>query len=167
MRQADVGRVDETIAQALHIGTATVERVRKGCGEEGRAAALSERPRPGGQRQLESRREAFLIALACSTPPESCQCWTMQLLADTLVEFRSRRYLRGDRLTHAQQNVLKPWQQKAWCMPRVSAELVWRREDLLDWISTPSPMLPSILGYVAMNVLTNWSSKSASHCWSP
>jgi transposase len=86
--QADAGLSDEAIAQALHIGTATVERIRKRFVEEGLEAALSERPRPGGQRKLDGRQEAFLIALACSTPPEGRQCWTMQILADKLVELR-------------------------------------------------------------------------------
>lgn len=83
--QADAGLADEAIAQALHIGTATVERIRKRFVEEGLEAALSERPRPGGRRKLDGRQEAFLIALACSTPPEGRACWTMQLLADKLV----------------------------------------------------------------------------------
>jgi transposase len=75
--QADVGLSDEAIAQALHIGTATVERLRKRCVEEGLEAALAERPRPGGQRKLNNKQEAFLIALPCSTPPEGRTCWTM------------------------------------------------------------------------------------------
>ena len=83
--QANAGVSDKAIAAALHIGIATVERIRKRFVEEGLDAALSERPRPGGQRKLEGKQEAFLIALACSTPPEGRQCWTMQLLADRLV----------------------------------------------------------------------------------
>jgi transposase len=83
--QADTGLSDDAIAQALHLGTATVERIRKRFVEEGLEAALSERPRPGGQRKLDGKQEAFLIALACSAPPEGRTCWTMQLLADRLV----------------------------------------------------------------------------------
>jgi transposase len=86
--QADAGLSDEAVAQALHIGTATVERIRKRFVEEGLEAALAERPRPGGQRKLDSKQEAFLIALACSTPPEGRTCWTMQLLAEKLVELQ-------------------------------------------------------------------------------
>jgi hypothetical protein len=37
---------------------------------------------------LDDKQEAFLIALACSTPPEERTCWTMQLLAGKLVELR-------------------------------------------------------------------------------
>ena len=83
---AHTGTPDDVIAHALHIGTATVERPRKRFVEEGLEAALAERPRPGGRRKLAGRPEAFLIALACSAPPEERPCWTMQLLADTLVE---------------------------------------------------------------------------------
>jgi transposase len=86
--QADTGLSDDAIAQALHIGTATVERIRKRFVEDGLEAALSERPRPGGQRKLGGKQEAFLIALACSAPPEGRACWTMQLLADRLVELQ-------------------------------------------------------------------------------
>jgi hypothetical protein len=86
--QAEAGAPDATIAAALHRASATVERTRKRCVEEGREAALTERPRPGGRRKLEGKPEAFLIALACSTPPEGRTCWTMQLLADRLIELR-------------------------------------------------------------------------------
>ncbi len=84
--QADAGVTDETIAQALHAGLATVERVRKRFVEQGPEAALTERPRPGGKRRLDGRTEAFLVALACSIPPDERKCWTMQLLADKLVD---------------------------------------------------------------------------------
>ena len=83
--QADAGLSDDAIARALHSGTATVERIRKRFVEEGLAGALGERPRPGGQRMLDGKQEAFLVALACSTPPEGRACWTMQLLADRLI----------------------------------------------------------------------------------
>jgi transposase len=83
--QADAGVSDTAIAAALHIGIATVERIRKRFVAEGLDAAFTERPRPGGQRKLDGKQEAFLIALACSTPPEGRQCWTMQLLAERLV----------------------------------------------------------------------------------
>jgi transposase len=85
---ANAGANDEAIAHALHIGTATVERTRKRFVEEGLEAALAERPRPGGRRKLEGKQEAFLIALACSAPPDERPRWTMQLLADKLVELR-------------------------------------------------------------------------------
>jgi transposase len=86
--QADAGVTQEAIAAALHIGRATVVRICKRFVEEGLAAALRDHPRPGAQRKLDGKQAAFLIALACSTPPEGRTYWTMQLLADTLVELR-------------------------------------------------------------------------------
>jgi hypothetical protein len=65
-----------------------MERIRKRFVDEGLEAALCERPRPGGQRKLDGKQEAFLIALACSTPPQGRTSWTMQLLAAKLVELQ-------------------------------------------------------------------------------
>lgn len=86
--QADAGATDDTIAQALHIETATVERIRKRFVEGGVEAALTERPRPGGKRKLDGKAEATLVAWACSTPPDDRTQWSMQLLADKLVELK-------------------------------------------------------------------------------
>ena len=86
--QADAGASDAAIAQALHIGTATVERTRKRFVEGGVEIALTEQPRPGGKPKLDRKAEATLVAWTCSTPPDDRSCWTMQLLADKLVELK-------------------------------------------------------------------------------
>ncbi|SRR5258708_6008499 len=86
LRLADEGKPDADIVAALGVGLSTVERTRKKYVEGGLAYALSERPRPGVKRKLDEKQEAYLIALACSTPPHSSVKWTMQLLADRLVE---------------------------------------------------------------------------------
>lgn len=83
---ADEGRTDEEIALALHTNRSTAERARRRLVEEGLDAALSERPRPGVPPALDTRGEAVLLALACSTPPDGRTAWSMQLLADELVE---------------------------------------------------------------------------------
>ncbi len=84
---ADEGRTDqEVVAEALLTSVSTVERTRKRFVEGGLGRALEEAPRPGGERKLDGRQEAHLVALACSDPPEGRQRWTMQLLADRLVE---------------------------------------------------------------------------------
>lgn len=85
---ADEGKTDKTIAEVLHIGGSTAERTRKKFVEGDLEYALDERPRPGGRRKLDGKDEAFLIALACSNPPEGRKTWTMQLLADKLVELK-------------------------------------------------------------------------------
>ncbi len=79
-------RRDEDIAAALHIGVATVERTRRRCVEEGVEAALRERPRPGARPKLGPKEQAFVVALACTKAPEGRRRWTMQMLADRVVE---------------------------------------------------------------------------------
>jgi transposase len=83
---ADDGRIDRDIAQVLHCGHSTVERIRKRYAQEGLNAAIEERFRPGGRPKLDAEQEAILVALACSDPPPGRAHWTMQLLADQLVE---------------------------------------------------------------------------------
>lgn len=85
---ADEGDKDEEIAAKLRVGTATVERVRKRFVEESLEAALAERQRPGKPRLLDGRQEAHVIALACSEPPAGRARWTLQLLADRLIELK-------------------------------------------------------------------------------
>ena len=88
--QADGGPAwpDERIAEALDCGLRTIERVRQRFVERGLEGALGRKPqdRPGRLRKLDGRAEARLIALACSEPPDGRATWTMQLLADKLVE---------------------------------------------------------------------------------
>ena len=84
--QAADGRDDKTIALSLHVGTATVARIRQRFVEGGVQHALTEDQRPGGKRKLDAKQEAFLIATACSAPPQGRKVWTMQLLADRMVQ---------------------------------------------------------------------------------
>jgi transposase len=80
------GWTDSVISQALDVGTATVERVRKRFVEEGLEAALGRRkPKREYQRKLDGDGEAHLIALACSESPEGSARWTLRLLADHMV----------------------------------------------------------------------------------
>lgn len=88
LQLADEDTTDEEIARALHLGKSTVERTRRRFVEVGLERALSDRPRPGKPRMLNGKQEALLTALACSDPPEGCVRWTMQLLADRLIELR-------------------------------------------------------------------------------
>lgn len=93
--QAAEGATDEAIAQALHLSVSTVHRTRQRLVEAGLTAALSECPRPGKRPALSGKQEAFLVALACSTP-QGRRRWTMQLLADRLVELRQSEAISHD-----------------------------------------------------------------------
>lgn len=83
---ADEGKIDEEIAGALHVHRVTVERTRRRFVEGGAECALNEQRRPGGRPKLDGRQEAMLVALACSQAPEGRSRWTLQLLADRLVD---------------------------------------------------------------------------------
>ena len=85
---ADEGKADGEIAEALHTGTATVQRTRQRFVEGNLEGALNERPRPGGQKKLDEKGEAILETLAHSKPPEGRKRWTLQLLADRLVQLK-------------------------------------------------------------------------------
>lgn len=72
---------DDRIAEALEVGPATVERLRKQFVEEGLEAALEPRPsRRQYRRKLDGDGEAHLIALACQEPPDGHSRWTLRLL---------------------------------------------------------------------------------------
>jgi putative transposase len=86
LKAAD-GLRDDEIAEAVETSLPTVERTRKRFAEV-RLGALDERPRPGKQPILDARGEARLIAEACSTAPGGREHWTLQLLADRVVELK-------------------------------------------------------------------------------
>jgi transposase len=79
-------KTDQEIADVLDISTATVVRIRQRFVEEGLAAALEEKPRPGRPKQLSGPDRAAVTALACSEAPAGYARWSLRLLADKVVE---------------------------------------------------------------------------------
>ena len=82
------GWSDQQTAWAYHCHLNTVKNVRQRFVEQGLDAALHRKRQewPSRQRILDGEKEARLIALACSEAPEGRTRWTLQLLADKLVE---------------------------------------------------------------------------------
>jgi transposase len=85
---ADEGKLDTEIVAVLKTGLRTVERTRRRFVLEGLHLALNEKPRPGARTKLDAKGEAVLEMLAKSKPPEGKKRWTLQLLADRLVELQ-------------------------------------------------------------------------------
>lgn len=83
---ADDNRPDYLIADAVGLSRRSIVRLRRRAVEDGVWAALEDRPRPGGQPKLDPDQHARLVALACSEPPAGRTHWSLQLLADRLVE---------------------------------------------------------------------------------
>lgn len=79
---------DEAIADAFCCHRGTVEGIRKRFVEQGVHGALDrkQRAKPPREKILDGAGEARLIALACSQPPEGRTRWTLELLADKMVE---------------------------------------------------------------------------------
>jgi transposase len=85
---ADEGESDAAIAEAIHTSPSTVQRTRQRFVEEGFEESLTEHHRGGAPVKLTGHQEAFLVALACSDPPAGRVKWTMELLADRLIDLR-------------------------------------------------------------------------------
>ena len=83
---ASEDEIDEMIAQSLHASMPTVRRARQRFVEGGLVYVLNDRRRSGQPRKLKGKQEALLVALACTAPPKGQPRWTMQLLADKLIE---------------------------------------------------------------------------------
>ena len=79
----------ECITVALDTSISTVLRIRKAFVEQGLDAAVyRKRSTRHYQRKLDGAGEAHLIAIACSKAPEGRARWTMQLLADKMIELK-------------------------------------------------------------------------------
>ncbi|HNX92602.1 MAG TPA: helix-turn-helix domain-containing protein [Syntrophomonas sp.] len=82
------GWTDEQAAAAFHCHVNTARNVRQRLVEKGLEAALErkKRCRPGREKILDGEGEARLVSIACGQAPGGCARWTMQLLANRLVE---------------------------------------------------------------------------------
>lgn len=91
--KADAGGpvwIDEAIAEAFCCHIRTVEGIRKRFVLQGLEAGLERKKRatPPRERILDGEKEARLIALSCSQPPQGRSRWTLELLADKMVELK-------------------------------------------------------------------------------
>jgi putative transposase len=83
---ADEQWSDDEITTLLGVSRTTLHRVRKRYCQHGLDNALQEKHRSGAPSKINGRVEATLAMLACADPPEGYGRWTLQLLADKLVE---------------------------------------------------------------------------------
>ena len=78
----------EEIASVLMCSLPTITNIRRKFVEGGLENALYDKARPGALPKITGEVEAQLTLLACSAPPEGRARWTLQLLADRLVELK-------------------------------------------------------------------------------
>lgn len=85
--QADAAWKDAEIAKALGVHVRTVERTREKCVAMGLEAALNHtRPQRRRGKVLDGAGEARLVQLACTQAPDGHAHWSLQMLADKLIE---------------------------------------------------------------------------------
>jgi transposase len=87
--RADGGWKDADIAQSLGLHVRTVERLREKCVEVGLEAALNHtQPRQTRSKVMDGAAEARLVQLACTSAPDGHERWSLQMLADKLIELQ-------------------------------------------------------------------------------
>jgi transposase len=80
---------DPQIAEAYGISLSSIHRVREAFVQQGLETALYRKKATGRQyHKLDGAQEAKLLAIACSQPPAGRKRWTLQMLADRLVELK-------------------------------------------------------------------------------
>jgi hypothetical protein len=79
---------DQRVAEALDVTERSLQNWRKKAVLEGPEAALVRKSRvtPPVSPKVDGRVEAHITKLACSTPPDGRNRWTLRLLADKVVE---------------------------------------------------------------------------------
>jgi len=85
---AEQDKKDEEISTLVGYCISQIKNIRKRFFLEGLDSALKEKSRPGAPRKLDKRAEEIASAIACTNPPEGRSCWTMQMIADKLVELK-------------------------------------------------------------------------------
>jgi transposase len=148
--------VDEAIVDLVGVSLSTVHRVRQQFVEEGLETSLRRKPATNRQyRKLDGAQEAHLVVLACSSPPAGRVCWTMQLLADKLVELEIVESVGREAVrTTLKKTFSSPGAKSNGCCrpsktPILSAR--WKTRSK----STTGPMIPSGRSFVLTNKAGN------------
>lgn len=82
---SDGGKSDLEIAALLSVTPVTIANTRQRWVQQ---HSLLDQARPGRPPIMDGKQEAFLVALTCSESPKGRESWSMQLLADRLVELQ-------------------------------------------------------------------------------
>jgi hypothetical protein len=86
--EGEPGLSDSKTAKKSGLSVASLERLRARVCEVGALGALERKPRltPPVPPIVTGEVEARIVQIACSQPPGDCARWTMQMIADRLVE---------------------------------------------------------------------------------
>lgn len=110
---SDHGIGKDACAERLAVGRSTVQRIRDRYREGGITHALEEDKRPGQPRKLDRKAESYLIATACTQPPEGADHWTLELLAEKMIKDKKVKRISSVAIMHyLHRNDTKPWREK-------------------------------------------------------
>jgi len=148
---------EEQIAELLSVGSSTIYRTKRDFVEEGLEVALEEGKRLGQPRKLDANREALLVSIACSKPPEGRCQWTLSLLTDELITLTEGEPVSRETVRRRlKDNALKPWQKKMWCISSMNADYVAQMEHVLDlYAEAPDSKRPVVNFDEAMKQLVS------------
>lgn len=104
---------------------------------EGLESALERKKQLNRHHKITGDVEAPRIVIACFDALEGYSRWTLQMIADKLVELRVIDSISAAAVGTTLKNQLKPWQVKEWCIPKAEAEFVAAMEDVLDVYQRP------------------------------
>ena len=111
--KSHAGYKDQDIAEHVGVSKRTVERVRKNYTEGGLERALYDAPHPGAAPVLDDRAEAYLVATACTEPPEGRERWTLELLQEHLLKHNIVKHISTVAIwRHLTERGIKPWREK-------------------------------------------------------
>jgi len=131
------GLSDAIIADHITISVRTIERVRQRFSTS-LERALFDASRPGAPAKITPTIEAHLIATACTDPPDDASHWILELLQESLVTAGHVSTVSVVTLwRHLTDRGIKPWLEKMWCIPRLTAEYICRMESLLELYLLP------------------------------
>src|SRR5947209_7140380 len=89
INQTQTALNDEQIAEKVGCGRNTVQRVRQRFAKGGLEAALNDQARSGpSRRMLDTKAEQKLVAIACTTPPNGADRWTLALLVQAAINHK-------------------------------------------------------------------------------
>lgn len=113
LEHLDAGLTVRAAAKAVNGYHREVKRVADRYNSDGLQAALSDDPRPGPERKLDSVEEAAIVALVCGPPPDGYARWTVRLITSEvmkrgIVTKVGRECIRVTLANHD----LKPWREK-------------------------------------------------------
>jgi transposase len=148
---------EEQIAELLSVGSSTIYRTKRDFVEYGLEVALEEGKRLGQPRKLDANREALLVSIACSKPPEGRCQWTLSLLTDELIALTEGEPVSRETVRRRlKDNALKPWQKKMWCISSMNADYVAQMEHVLDiYAEAPDSKRPVVNFDEAMKQLVS------------